>query len=88
MYFCFVSFHDPCLMLSSLFSVMNPAVLLWCTGIFKDMRLDVWTFGHFSGLTFDDEAKAAAVKALDLEWVCQEIAWVQRQLRYSHGRLT
>lgn len=37
------------------------------------------------GLTFDDEAKAAAVKALDLEWVCQEIAWVQRQLRYSHG---
>lgn len=32
------------------------------------------------GLTFQDEAKAAAVKDLDLDWICQEVEWLRHQL--------
>lgn len=36
-----------------------------------------------TGLKFDDESKAAAVAALDLDWVCREASWVERQLNPS-----
>ena len=32
------------------------------------------------GLTFQDEAKAAAIKSLDLDWICQEVEWLRKQL--------
>lgn len=32
------------------------------------------------GLMFQDEAKAAAIKSLDLDWICQEVEWLKRQL--------
>lgn len=32
------------------------------------------------GLTFEDEARAAAVKALDLDWICSEVEWLSKQL--------
>lgn len=32
------------------------------------------------GLTFEDAAKADAVKALDLDLVCQEVEWLRQQL--------
>eukprot|EP00752_Nemacystus_decipiens_P008976 g8013.t1 len=32
------------------------------------------------GLTFEDEAKAAAIKSLDLDWICQEVEWLREQL--------
>ncbi|CAN0483744.1 unnamed protein product, partial [Hapterophycus canaliculatus] len=31
-------------------------------------------------LTFEDEARAAAVKALDLDWICSEVEWLSQQL--------
>lgn len=34
----------------------------------------------FAGLTFEDDAKASAVAALDLDWIVEEVAWVGRQL--------
>ncbi len=37
-------------------------------------------FARRPGLTFQDEAKAAAVKALDLDWICQEVEWLRQQL--------
>lgn len=36
-----------------------------------------------SGVTFDDEAKTAAVAALDLDWMCQEVEWMEEQLSPS-----
>lgn len=35
---------------------------------------------HRSGLTFQDEARAAAIKALDLDWICNEVEWLSKQL--------
>lgn len=34
----------------------------------------------FSGLTFQDEAKAAAIKSLDLGWIYREVGWLRQQL--------
>lgn len=36
--------------------------------------------GLGSGLSFEDAAKADAVKTLDLDWVCQEVEWLRQQL--------
>lgn len=43
-------------------------------------------FTVFPDLTFEDEAKAAAVDALDLEWMSKEVAWLERQLGGSNGQ--
>eukprot|EP00903_Cladosiphon_okamuranus_P010046 g9525.t1 len=32
------------------------------------------------GLTFQDEVMAAAIKSLDLDWICQELEWLREQL--------
>ncbi|CAM9334996.1 unnamed protein product [Ectocarpus sp. 4 AP-2014] len=32
------------------------------------------------GLTFEDESKAAAIKALDLDWICEEVEWLRQKL--------
>ena len=31
-------------------------------------------------MTFQDEAKAAAIKSLDLDWICGEVEWLRQQL--------
>lgn len=31
-------------------------------------------------MKFQDEAKAAAVESLDLDWICQEVEWLREQL--------
>lgn len=33
-----------------------------------------------SGLTFEDESKAAAIKALGLDWVGEEVEWLRQNL--------
>lgn len=45
-----------------------------------------FVFTTCPGLTFEDEAKAAAVNALDLEWMTQEVAWLEGQLGGSNGQ--
>ncbi|CAM9493272.1 unnamed protein product [Scytosiphon promiscuus] len=32
------------------------------------------------GLTFEDESRAAAIKALDLDWICEEVEWLSKRL--------